>query len=62
MKKLDDIDPFLTRVKDIRDDLTIVKEMPPPKEMVRLALNSVTEDWDNFIQGILGRDMFPGWD
>jgi len=27
-----------------------------------LALNSVTEEWKTFVQGILGLDQLPGWD
>lgn len=49
MKKSEGIDSFLTRIQDIRDEFAVVGETSPPIEMVRLALNSVTEDWENFV-------------
>ena len=30
--------------------------------MVRTALNAVTEDWETFVQSVLGRADLPNWD
>lgn len=30
--------------------------------MVRTALNAVTEDWETFVQSILGRASLPSWE
>ena len=30
--------------------------------MVRLALNSISEEWQVFVQSILGRAILPYWD
>ena len=30
--------------------------------MVRTALNAVFEEWETFVQGILGRSTLPGWE
>ena len=30
--------------------------------MVRTTLNAVTEDWETFVQSILGREDLPNWD
>lgn len=36
--------------------------MPQLTELVRLALNNISEDWQVFVQSILGKDKFPDWD
>ena len=30
--------------------------------MVRTALNAVSEDWETFVQSILGRATLPSWE
>lgn len=35
---------------------------PQPTDMVRLALYLVLEDWQVFVQSILGREKFPDWE
>jgi len=30
--------------------------------MVRTALNAVSEDWETFVQSILGRETLPSWE
>ena len=45
MQKVEGIDPFLTRIQEIRDHLAAIGEAPQPIELVRLALNSVSEEW-----------------
>ena len=30
--------------------------------LVRTALNAVSEEWETFVQGILGRATLPNWD
>jgi len=62
MKKGEQIDPFLGRLKEIRDQLTSIGAMPDPKLMVRTALNAVSEDWEVFVQSILGRAILPNWE
>ena len=55
------IDPFLTRIQEIRDQLSVVGAAPQARELVRLALYSVSEEWQ-FVQSILGREILPRWD
>lgn len=57
MQKGDRIDPFLTKLWDIRDQLSA--STPQPIEFVRFALNSVSEEWQVFVQSILGRENLP---
>jgi len=55
MYKGEEIDLFLLRLLGIRDKLTSVGSTPHLEFMVRTALNVVTEDWETFVQSILGR-------
>ena len=57
MKKREQIDPFLSRLEEIRDQLTAIKATPDQELMVRTTLNVVSEDWEVFVQSILGRAL-----
>jgi len=45
MQKGEGINLFLTRIQEVQDQLSIVGAIPQPIELVRLALNSVSEEW-----------------
>ena len=60
--KGEQIDPFLLRLQEIHDQLTSVGSTPDPEFMVRTALNVVSEEWETFVQSILGRATLPGWE
>ena len=62
MQKGECIDLFLTKLQEIRDLLEAVGSTPQPTEMVRLALNSFSEEWQVFVQSILGREILPDWE
>jgi len=62
MQKGERIDPFLTKLQETQDELAVVGSTPQGSEMVRLALNSVSEEWKIFVQSILGREALPDWD
>lgn len=61
MHKCEGIDPFIIGIQEIWDHLAAVGEAPQDLELVCLALNSVFEDWEIFVQGILRRDALPRW-
>ena len=61
MQKGEEIDHFLLRLQGIRDQLTSVGSTPDLEFMVR-TLNAVTENWDIFVQSILGRATLPSWE
>ena len=42
--------------------MATVGATPQATEMVRLALNSVSEDYQVFVQSILGRENLSGWE
>ena len=59
MQKGERIDPILTKLQEVRDQLETVGLAPQAMEMVRLALNNVLEEWKAFVQSILGRERLP---
>ena len=62
MAKGEEIEPFLFRLQAIRDQLTAMGVKVADDVMVRTALNVVTEEWETFVQSILGRADLPNWD
>ena len=42
--------------------MAVVGPTPQPIEMVRLVLNSVSEEWQVFVESILGREKLPDWE
>ena len=54
MKKGERFDS-LSRIQENRDQLSAVGSAPRDSELVRLTLNSVSEDYQVFVQSILGR-------
>jgi len=58
MMKVEGINSFVTRIQEVRDQLAVVGEAPQLSELVRLALDNVSEEWQVFVQSILGRDTF----
>jgi len=55
------IDPFLTKLQETRDELTAVESTPQGSEMARQALNSISKEWQVFVQSILSRATLPNW-
>ena len=62
MQKGKEIDHFLLRLQAICDQLTFVGSTPDLEFMVSTALNAVSEDWETFVQSILGRATLPSWE
>lgn len=59
MQKGERIDPFLTRIQDVGDQLSAVGSVPQPTKFVQLALNNVSKGWQVFVESILGKDKLP---
>ena len=55
MQKGKHIDLFLTKLQETRDELAAVGSTHQGSEMVKVALNSILEEWQVFVQSILGR-------
>ena len=62
MQKGEQIDPFLLSLQEIRDQLTSMGSTPDLEFMVRTILNVVLEEWETFVQSILGKATFPDWE
>jgi len=50
------------KLKETHDELSVVGHTPQGLELVRLALNSISDEWQVFVQIILGRGALPNWD
>ena len=62
MQKGEHIDLYLIRLQEVWDQLTSIGSTPDPEFMVKTALNAVYEEWETFVQGILGRATLPRWE
>ena len=62
MTKGEDMEHFLFRLQLIRDQLTAMGAKVEDDVIVRTALNAVTDEWETFVQSILGRADLPDWD
>ena len=49
-------------MKEIWDQLTSIGATPDQELMGRTALNAVLEDWEVFVQSILGRVTLLNWE
>lgn len=55
-------DPFLTKLKETCHELLVAEHTPQDSELVRLALNFISDEWQIFVQSIFGRAALPNWD
>ena len=62
MQKGEQIGLFLGRLKKIRDQLTSIGATLDEEMMVRTTLNAVSEDWEVFVQSILGSTSLLDWE
>ena len=62
MTKGEDMEHFLFRLQSIRDQLTATSAKVEDYVMVKTALNAVTDEWETFVQSILGRADLLDWD
>lgn len=62
MQKRECVDPFLAKLKETCDELSVAGHTPQDSELVRLNLNFVLDDWQIFVQSIFGKAALPNWD
>ena len=62
LTKGEDMEHFLIRLQVIRDQLTTTSATIDDAVIVRIALNAVMDEWETFVQSILGRANLPDWD
>ena len=62
MGKCEGMASYLTKITQVRDELAAIGEVLVIPEMVRTALNGVSQQWTVFFQTIIGRENIPTWD
>ena len=62
MTKGEDLEHILFRLQSIRDQFTGTGAKVEDELMVRTGLNAVTDEWETFVQCILGRGVLLDWD
>ena len=61
MTKGEEIEPFLFKLQTIRDQFSATRAKVEDDVMVMTAPNAVTEEWETFVQSVLGRaDLLTG--
>ena len=53
---------YLTRITQVRDELSVVGEKVSDVELVRTALNGFSEKWNTFVKGVVSRENRPNWE
>jgi gag-polypeptide of LTR copia-type len=61
MGKEESVSSYLTRVAQVKDELAVVGEVILDSELVRIALNGFTKDWEVFVKCVVGREHLPDW-
>ena len=49
-------------MKEIKDQLTSIGVTLDQELMVRIVMNTVSEDWEVFVQSIVGKVTLPYWE
>jgi hypothetical protein len=62
MSKGEGVAAYLTKVKQMIDELIAVGVKLSPAEIVKSALKGFPKEWDPFIAGIVARENLPSWD
>ena len=62
MEKGEGVNSYLQHLQDTRDQLTAVGSTLQFTTMVRIVLNGVSDEWQVFVQSILGRERVPSWE
>jgi hypothetical protein len=53
---------YLTKLRQVKDELVVVGETVDGTELVRIALNGFSKSRDVFVRGIVSREHTPDWD
>ena len=61
MKSDEGVASYLTRVTQVKDELSSVGETIPDSELMRIALKGFTKKWEAFVKCIVGRENLPSW-
>jgi hypothetical protein len=61
MGKEESVSCYLTWVAQLKDELVAVGEVITDFELVRIALNGFTKEWEVFMNCVVGREHLPYW-
>ena len=61
MAKGEGVVPYLTRLKQIRDEFGAVGSKTKDEELVRIARNGFSKPWDTFVKGVVAREKLLDW-
>jgi hypothetical protein len=53
MSKIDTIVTYLTKIMQVRDEMSVIGEIVHDPKKVRTTLNGVTDPWKVFVDGIV---------
>jgi hypothetical protein len=59
MGKEESVFSYLTQVAQVKDEMGIVGEVIMDSELVRIALNGFTKDWEVFVKCVVGCEHLP---
>jgi hypothetical protein len=62
MTRSDTVTSYLMKVTQIRDQLAAVGEKVEDKELVNMALNGFSPQWETFVKGVCARENLPSWE
>jgi hypothetical protein len=61
MGKEESVSSYLTWVAQVKYELASVGEVIMDSELVRMALNGFTKEWEFFVKCVVGRENLPYW-
>jgi hypothetical protein len=61
MTGLDTVATYVTRIRQVRDELVAIGETMDDLELVRMTLKGFTKEWTPFIKGIVAREKLHDW-
>ncbi len=61
MMEADSVTAYLTKITQVRDELSAAGEKVEEEELVRHALNGFSAKWHTFVKGVVARDKLPDW-
>ena len=62
MERVEGVTSYITRISQVRDEVTTIREFVSNIELVCTTMNGVTKPWDIFVEAIVSMDNFPSWD
>eukprot|EP00253_Pinus_taeda_P012026 PITA_12026 len=58
----DSVAGYLTKITNVRDELTAIGKAIPPTELVWIVVNGLPRSWMNFADGVCVRETLPTWE